>query len=640
MNREPKTNHAGGIQDPLESPDAPSGGTLQNPVQSMNQASASQHDLDPGSLRHTLPDGPGVYLFKDRAGQIIYVGKAKSLKKRVLSYFKSSGEVSHKTAIMMNRAKGLDIILTSTDKEAFILESHLIKKHLPRYNIVLRDDKQYPWLRFDVQDTYPRLTIVRKPKKDGARYFGPFSSANSVRSTLKLIDRIFQLRKCEGRGVPRRSRPCLNYQLDRCLGPCSKKITPERYKEIVHQVILFLEGRSRELVEALRKDMELSAENLDFERAARIRDQIKAVERTVERQQVASAKSQDQDVIGLAQKNGTFQLAVLFIRKGYLTGSRDYIIRSRAGSPSEVIEAFLKQHYPRQSFIPKHILISDRVEDMQPITEWLSDIAGRKVSIKSPSRGDKRRLVRLAVANAENLLAARVDGQDLLVLAQVALKLGRSPRFIEGLDISNLGGNMAVGAVVSFVDGQPYKSGYRNYRIRDVKGIDDYAMMSELVSRRLSKDKDPPPDLFVVDGGKGHLQAVKRVVTRLNGDHTPDLVAIAKEDEKGRGEKIYIPGRKNPLPLKPDHPVVHLLMRVRDEAHRRAVTYHRKLRGKGLKESLLDSIPGVGKKRKKRLLEHFGDVEMVSKANEEDLMRVSGIPDSVAKNIVDFFKRL
>ena len=606
----------------------------------MNATSTSQHNLDPALLRYTLPDKPGVYLFKDRAGQIIYVGKAKSLKKRVLSYFKTSGEVPHKTAIMMNRAEGLDVILTSTDKEAFILEGHLIKKHLPRYNIVLRDDKQYPWLRFDVQDPYPRLTIVRKPRKDGARYFGPFSSAHSVRSTLKLIDRIFQLRKCEGRGLPRRSRPCLNYQLDRCLGPCSRKITPDRYKEIVHQVTLFLEGRSRELVNSLKKDMEGAAENLDFERAARIRDQIKAVEKTVERQHVASAKSQDQDVIGLAQKEGIFQLAVLFIRKGYLTGSRDYRIKSRGGSPSEVIEAFLKQYYPRQPFIPKHILISEPVEDAAPITEWLSDVAGRKVSIKRPSRGDKRRLVRLALANAENLLATHVEGQNIVDLAQAVLKLSRAPRFIEGMDISNLSGNMAVGAIVSFVDGEPHKSGYRSYRIRGVEGIDDYAMMSEVVTRRLSKDKNPPPDLFVVDGGKGHLHAVKRVVDRFIDGRAPDLVAIAKEGEKGEGEKIYVPNRKNPLPLKPDHAVVHLLMRIRDEAHRRAVSHHRKLREKGLKESLLDAIPGVGTRRKQQLLKHFADAEMISRASEEDLTRVSGIPRSVAKNIVDFFENL
>jgi excinuclease ABC subunit C len=619
---------------------SPFEGSDWNPFQTMNATSTSQHDLDPASLRYTLPDRPGVYLFKDRAGQIIYVGKAKSLKKRVLSYFKTSGEVPHKTAIMMNRAKGLDVILTSTDKEAFILEGHLIKKHLPRYNIVLRDDKQYPWLRFDVQDPYPRLTIVRKPKKDGARYFGPFSSAHSVRSTLKLIDRIFQLRKCEGRGLPRRSRPCLNYQLDRCLGPCSRKITPDRYKEIVHQVTLFLEGRSRELVNSLRKEMEGAAQNLDFERAARIRDQIKAVEKTVERQHVASAKSRDQDVIGLAQKEGIFQLAVLFIRKGYLTGSRDYLIKSRGGSSSEVIEAFLKQYYPRQPLIPKHILISEPVEDVAPITEWLSDVAGRKVSIKRPSRGDKRRLVRLAVANAENLLATHVEGQNIVDMAQAVLKLGRAPRFIEGMDISNLSGNMAVGAIVSFVDGEPHKSGYRSYRIRGVAGIDDYAMMSEVVTRRLSKEKNPLPDLFVVDGGKGHLQAVKRVVDRFIGGRAPDLVAIAKEGEKGQGEKIYVPNRKNPLPLKPDHPVAHLLMRIRDEAHRRAVSHHRKLREKGLKESLLDAIPGVGTRRKQQLLEHFADVEMISRVSEEDLTRVSGIPRSVAKNIVDFFENL
>ena len=282
----------------------------------MNQEGPLQHPLDPESLRLNLPETPGVYLFKDRTGRVIYVGKAKNLRKRVLSYFKPSGDLPHKTTVMMRRAETLDFILTTTDKEAFILESNLIKKHLPRYNIVLRDDKQYPWLRFDIKDPFPRLSIVRKPKKDGARYFGPFSSANSVRSTLRLINRIFQLRKCRGHGLPRRSRPCLNYQLDRCLGPCSKEIPGDTYKEVVRQVSLFLDGRSLELVKELKKDMEAAAEGLNFEKAARIRDQIRAVERTIERQHVVSPKMEDQDVIGLAHKEGSFQLVILFIRKG------------------------------------------------------------------------------------------------------------------------------------------------------------------------------------------------------------------------------------------------------------------------------------------------------------------------------------
>jgi len=599
----------------------------------MNQEGPLQHPLDPESLRISLPEDPGVYLFKDRSGQVIYVGKAKNLKKRVLSYFKSSGDFPQKTLVMMRRARTLDFILTTTDKEAFILESNLIKKHLPRYNIVLRDDKQYPWLRFDIHDPYPRLSIVRKPKRDGARYFGPFSSANSVRSTLKLINRVFQLRKCKGRGLPKRSRPCLNYQLDRCLGPCSKEIPGDSYREVVRQVSLFLEGRSSELIKELKKNMEAAADDLNFERAARIRDQIRAVERTIERQHVASPKMEDQDIIGLAHKEGIFQLVILFIRKGYLSGSRDYLIREKEASPSEVIEAFLKQYYPEETFIPRRILISEPVEERLSIADWISEIAGKRVYIERPSRGEKLRLLRLAMANARNILETRLEAgiESVVEVAKSALRLERLPERMEGLDISNLHGNMAVGAVVSFVGGLPHKAGYKNYRIKGVPGIDDYAMISELVRRRLSREG--PPDLFVIDGGKGHLMAVKRVLDDLGGSETPALVALAKGDEKGHGERVYIPGRKNPLPLKEGHPVPHLLMRIRDEAHRRAITYHRRLRGKGLRASKLDQIPGIGNKRKMSLLQYFGDVESISRAKPEEIAKVPGVGPEVAKQV-------
>ena len=597
-------------------------------------------DLNPETLHELLPEGPGVYLFKDGSGTIIYVGKAKNLRKRILSYFRAPGEVSHKTAVMMSKAKGLETLLTTTDKEAFILESHLIKKHLPRYNIVLRDDKQYPWLRLDTKENYPNLSIVRRVKKDGARYFGPFSSAHSVRSTLKLIDRIFQLRKCKGHAPPQRSRPCLNFQLNQCLGPCANQVPEEIYKEFIEQVVLFLEGRSQELIKELKKNMQAASEQLDFEKAAKIRDQIIAVERTVERQNVVSPKMEDQDVIGLGQKEGAFQIVNLFIRKGYLSGSRSYLIKNEGGTAPEVMEAFLKQYYDRNSFIPKHILISEPVEDLSSLEDWLSEVAGKRLYLEQPSKGEKLRLVKMAVANAENLLIRRAaeGNQDVLALAAAALKLRKRPKTMECTDISNTYGDMAVGVTVSFLDGLPHRAGYRNFKIRSIEGIDDYAMMTEVIRRRLSKGS--PPDLLVVDGGKGHLQAVKKAIDEMRSDNPPDLVAIAKKDQKGEGEKVYILGRKNPVNLREDHPVLLLLMRIRDEAHRRAITYHRRLRRKAFTASELDEIPGLGPRRKRLLLRHFDTLSSIHNASIEELTKVSGITLSLAEKIKTALARL
>jgi excinuclease ABC subunit C len=606
----------------------------------VNETPQIQLDLDPQTLPSMLPEGPGVYLFKDGSGKIIYAGKAKNLKKRVLSYFRPAAELPHKTGVMMGKARGLDYILTTTEKEAFILESNIIKQHLPRYNIVLRDDKQYPWLRLDPGEPYPRLSIVRRVKKDGARYFGPFSSAHSVRSTLKLIDRIFQLRKCRGPNPPQRSRPCLNFQLSQCLGPCAQDVPAEVYKEFIGQVTLFLEGRSHELIKELKKSMEAAAENLDFEKAAKIRDQIKAVEKTVERQNVVSPKMEDKDVIGLAEREGVFQIVILFVRKGRLSGSRNYLVKNEGGSSSEVMEAFLKQFYDRETFVPKHVLISESVDDLPAIGEWISDMGSKRVYIEKPSRGEKQGLVRMAVANAENLLIHRKEptAGDVLEMAEAVLKLRKRPRVMECVDVSNIQGNMAVGVIVSFLEGLPNKEGYRNFRIKGVEGIDDYGMMAEVIGRRLSKGS--PPDLLVVDGGKGHLHAVKRVVDRIKDENPPDLAAIAKEDHKEEGEKVYIPGRKNPVNLRQDDPVLLLLMRIRDEAHRRAITYHRKLRKKAFTASELDHIPGLGTKRKHNLLKHFGSLEGIIGAREEDLAKVPGISPSLAERIKTFFHAL
>lgn len=608
------------------------------PVQTMvSQEESTLNTLSPETLRRALPGKAGVYLFRDESRQVIYVGKAKNLLKRVLSYFKSPAELPRKTALMMSRARTLEYILTATENEAFILEGTLVRKWMPRYNIILRDDKRFLSLRLNLQERYPRLTLVRKIKKDGARYFGPYSSARSIRDTLKLIDRVFHLRKCKGTDLPKRSRPCLNYQLGRCLGACTKPVPEGVYKEVVDQAVLFLEGRSRELLRQFKSRMEKASEELRFEEAAKIRDQIQAVERVIQRQHVVSPKMEDEDVIGLAHRGDTFQLAVLLVRKGCLSDSREYRIENRGGACPEVMEAFLKQYYPRVPFIPKQILVSEPVEDMAAIETWISDLAGRKIHITRPRKGEKRRLTEMALSNAEDLLSrpAAPDGEDLMDLARSLLHLTNPPRKVEGIDISNIHGKSAVGAVVSFVDGFPHKAGYRSYRIKEVEGIDDYAMMAELVLRRLQKGD--PPDLFLVDGGKGHLQTVQRVVKEGGLEGRTEVVSIAKEGEGGGGEKVYIHDRKNPVSFSRDHPLLLFLMRVRDEAHRRAVTHHRRLQRVGLTGSGLDGIPGMGPERKRMLLKHFGSVDAVTRAGLKELRAVPGIGPNLAEQILDYF---
>ena len=619
----------------------------------MKQSSPKQHELNVNLLQKTLPDGPGVYSFVDPSGRVVYVGKAKNLRKRVLSYFKPKPEPSSKTGRMMKKAGGLDFILTSTEQEAFILESSLIKKFMPRYNIILRDDKQYPCLRLDINEPFPRLAIVRKIKKDGALYFGPFSSANSMRSTKRVIDRVFKLRKCKSQRLQQRERPCLNFQMDRCLAPCSHEIAEQKYTKIVQQVRLFLEGRNRELITRLKNDMDETAAKLAFERAAGIRDQINALKKTVERQHVVSPRLEDQDVIGLAQNGQLHQVVILFIRRGYLTGTRGFLFKDRSALASEVMEAFLKQYYSRDVLIPRNILISESIKDLIPINAWLCDLAAKKIVIHRPERGEKRKLVAMAMANAENLLVAHQETQreDLMASAKSVLGLTRTPRHIEGLDISNLQGGMAVGTVVSFVEGLPHRQGYRNYRMKSSSGIDDYGMMAETVERRIAKGG--LPDLFLVDGGKGHLAIVKRVIDRemsvLSKDGptvdpekvfpVPEVISIAKPDENRQEyrDKIYLPGRKNPLILKADHPVLLLMMRIRDEAHRRAIMYHRRLRKKSFTRSDLNSIPGIGKKKKHQLLMYFKGIESISNATIEELKQVPGISHGLAEAIRSYF---
>lgn len=493
-------------------------------------------EIEQGVLISDPPDAPGVYLFKDSSGHVIYVGKGKNLRKRVLSYFKTGPDINEKTAVMMNNAKGLDYILTGTENEAFILESTLIKGYMPKYNIILRDDKQYPCLRLDIKEQYPRLSIVRKIKKDGAVYFGPFSSSQSVKGSLRLIERIFRLRKCKTGRLSKRPRPCLNFQMGRCLGPCAHEVPLSAYNGIVAQVRLFLEGRNSELIRQLEKEMRRLSDQEDYEEAARIRDQIEALKRTIERQHVVSANLEDQDVIGLACRENRYQLVIHFIRKGYLSGSRSYSFKDITAADAEVMESFLKQYYSYGTFFPKKILISVAVNDPGSIAEWISGIAGEKISIIRPLRGAKLKMVDMAVSNAEEALLQieRNRKEDLMELTRSVLNLKNKPERIECLDISNLQGGMAVGTVASFVCGQPFKAGYRNYRINQVEGINDYGMMAELVTRHLNSSARP--DLLVLDGGKGHLMAVNKVSEMLDIEVIPEIISIAKADEK-KGEK-------------------------------------------------------------------------------------------------------
>ena len=609
-------------------------------MQVMITSNQNRYEINSAEIKELLPRDTGVYLFRDKNDRVIYAGKAKNIKNRVSSYFKPAAELDRKTGMMLSRAKYLEFMITDTENEAFILESSLIKKHMPRYNVILRDDKQYPYLKIRMNEPYPRLEFVRKIKNDKALYFGPYSSTGAVRGTMKLIERLFRLRKCTKSSMKSRTRPCLNYQLNRCLAPCTYEVPVEKYKEIVEKVRLFLEGRSRELIKKLEADMKEMAGKHKFEEAARIRDQIRAVEKTIEKQNVVSTRREDQDIIGIAQRDGIFQLVIFFSRKGIITGNRDFRFENEDASSSEVIEAFLKQYYYKTEYIPGNILISQPVEDLPSIRKWLSEKAGKKISIHHPVRGQKVSLINLSVKNAESLISRRQapDTGNLLNSVKKVLNLKKFPGRIEAMDISNLQGNNAVGTIVSFTEGLPDKSGYRNYRIKTVEGIDDYEMMAEMVSRRLSRGE--LPDLFVIDGGKGHLRAMERVIDDLRLKDPPELIALAKERDQGiKGDKVYLKNRKNPLQLNMDDPVLLFLMGIRDEVHRRAVTYHRKLRNRESSRSLLDEIPGVGPSRKKLLLKKFGHLDAVREASEEELTGIRGINKSLAASIKEYLNK-
>jgi excinuclease ABC subunit C len=586
----------------------------------------------------SIPHLPGVYLMLDNKSAVLYVGKAKDLNKRLASYVHYKGVEHNKTAVMLKQVQKVDTILTNTEKEALILESSLIKKHKPKYNIILRDDKSYPYIKVTVGEEWPRVYMSRRKSRDHARYFGPYSSSSAMWATLKLIGTIFPLRKCKGGVLKKRERPCLNYQINKCLAPCAGQADYRQYQEHVRQILMLLEGRNRELVSLLRAEMTEAAENLDFERAASLRDQISALERTLEKQVISAAHDKDQDVFGLARNGAYVTIVVLYVRNGLLTGTRAFWFSDPIGDDQTILSQAVGQFYDQNSTVPDEVLLPCEVLEIDLLSEYLSDTAGKKISLYTPKRGDRQKLINLAITNARQLFEERQRKEQswdkLAELLKKVLHLQQLPHVIECLDISNIGGKQAVGSLVCFSHGEPDKKRYRHYKIRSVDQPNDYAMMAEVLERRMTRGKtgDHLPNLLLVDGGKGQLGIAVSVAKTFGDDILIEWAGIAKE-RADEGEKLYRPERKNPIILPPHNPALLYLMRIRDEAHRYGIAFHRRLRNKATLTSLLDRIPGIGENKKTLLLQHFGSLKKIKSASVEQLQQVKGIGPELAKTI-------
>ncbi len=579
---------------------------------------------------------PGVYMMLDSHSSVLYVGKAKDLSKRLVSYTRISVTAHCKTSVMLKLVDKVDTIITRTEKEALILEASLIKKHKPKYNIILRDDKNYPLIKVTGQEEWPRVFMTRRRKKDGAHYYGPYSSSSSMWATLKILGSLFPLRRCKGSALKPRKRPCLNYQMGKCMAPCMGKANREQYLENVKNIKMVLEGKNTSLITRLQKKMEVQAQAFAFEKAAETRDKITSLRRTLEKQVVVTTHSDDIDIFGYCRNDTAVSIVILFLRGGMVTGSQSFFITDPFGDDHAVLTQVLNQYYFQGTNLPKKILVPLRVNDHNLLTEHFSDIYGAKVTITIPQRGDKTQLIAMANENAqkvfnENEIRER-SWMELAALLQNKLKLQNLPHSVECLDISNLSGKQAVGSLVHFYKGEAITSQYRHYRIHNVQGPDDYAMMEEVLTRRLSKDRESFPDLFMVDGGRGQLGVAMRVVKEAGLEGAMDWVGIAKEKEK-EGEKLYKPGRINPILLPGHNPALLYLMRIRDESHRFGVTFHRKLRKKQTFQSELDSIPGIGPARKKQLLKEIGSLTKLKNSSEKTIASIKGVGPQLAKTI-------
>ena len=600
----------------------------------------------------SIPAKPGIYLMKDVNGKVIYVGKAVNLRNRVRSYFHASANRFPKTRHLRQDLSDLDFIVTASELEALILECNLIKKYQPRYNVMLKDDKRYPYIKITWQEAYPRIYTVRRMQNDGAKYYGPFTATWAVSQTLDLLRKIFPYLTCKREITGQDKRACLYYHIGRCPGPCIGAVSQEEYRTLVSQICRFLEGKSEEVIDDLRTQMAAASERLEFERAATLRDQIVALERVIERQRVVSSAVADEDVIAFACQDGNACVQVFFIRRGKLIGREYFVLEGTADEDArQIMTSFVKQFYDKAAYVPSEILLQSDIDEAMIIQSWLRTKRGTKVALKVPRRGQKKELVQMAAENAAETLAhlraqwLLDEGKSVEALAELQehLELAQPPARIECYDISNIQGKAATGSMVVFAKGVPRKSDYRRFKIRTVEGADDYAMMQEVLRRRFRKAvgntreigelaKDTAwtilPDLIVVDGGKGQLNAALEVMDEYGLREAVPVVGLAKEREA-----IFAPDRPEPILLPGGSQGLFLMQRIRDEAHRFALQYHRRLREKQTLTSTLEDIPGIGPKRRQALLKHFGSFEGIRAATMEELMAVPGMTRRAAEQV-------
>jgi len=583
----------------------------------------------------TISHGPGVYQMLGRK-KVLYVGKARDLRKRLAQYAHYSGSAHSKTAVMLSHVRRVETILTTTEKEALILEASLIKKHRPRYNVILRDDKNYPLIKVTTREQWPRLLVTRRRLRDGNRYFGPYSSTSAMRASLKLLYSMFPLRRCKT--VRDRGRPCLNFQMKRCLAPCAGLVDQATYQTMVEEILFILEGKSRQVIDRLTHKMQTAARELQFERAALCRDQIRSLRKTLERQIVVADHQMDQDVFGLAREGASVGIAILFVRSGMISGAQTFFIIDPIGEDDRILRETIIQYYSAQRQPPRELLLPLAPEDGDLVQDRLGELREAPVKLLIPQRGKRMQLMQMASDNAVQIFAERSRKRKawdtLAASLHDKLKLRNRPDTIECLDISNLAGKQAVGSLVCFVEGEKEKSRFRHYRIRLKDEPDDYAMMNEVLRRRMETGliKENLPDMLLLDGGKGQLNIAVHVLAEFDLLDRIDMVAIAKEKQE-EGEKLFRPGRKNPILLSAHSPALLYLMRIRDESHRFGITFHRRLRNKETLHSELDNLQGVGEKRKKLMLKTLGSFKRIMESTADELTAIPGIGSKLAESI-------
>lgn len=585
-----------------------------------------------------LPTNPGVYLMKNEQAKIIYVGKAINLKNRVKSYFQSSKNHSPKVKSMVEKISDFEYIITANEIEALILECNLIKKYRPKYNISLRDDKTYPYIKVTLNEDYPTVSITRKILKDGAKYFGPYTSAGAVHEVLNLLKKLFQIRSCRQMNT---KRPCLEFHIKRCLAPCTGRVAKSEYREMIKSLCLFLEGRNEVVLKELTNRMQIAAENFQFELAAKLRDQVLAIEKISAKQNIIIGSS-DQDIIGLARKADEACIQIFFIRSGKMIGRDHFLLNGTEDeTDSALLNAFLEQYYNKATFIPKEILLPAEIENEEILSAWLSQKKNAKVSFGLPQRGVKKEMVLMANDNAVVVLEEQMikNSAGLEQTVGAMKDLGRYLRMekelkrIECFDISHIQGSETVASMVVFSNGAPDKQEYRRYKLKSVEGKpDDFKSMQEVVGRRYRQSDGIMPDLIIIDGGKGQLNSALEIIRAL-GHYQIPVVGLAKQFEY-----VFLEGQSEPVILPPNSKALYLIQRIRDEAHRFAITYHRKLRHKRNLVSVLDHIEGIGPTRRKALWDAFGSIAEIKKAKITDLTAVPGISENIANNIVKYFK--